>query len=174
VALRNLLITRTGTDSPHSSLQLEENPAKTGFLQKGSLVVKICDFGMAITEEEMKNRKKILENIQNENSFQLNWAEKNKKQKLSRILSEKYFAAKNSSKTTENSVRSRDTLNYEDYLAVRWCAPEILESRDYSGASDVFSFGVVLWEIFTFGASRKKKKIFLEFCFFFFFFLVYK
>ena len=38
-------------------------------------------------------------------------------------------------------------------LPVRWMAPETIQytSRKFSAASDVWAFGVVLWEIFTFG-----------------------
>eukprot|EP01117_Protostelium_nocturnum_P017939 TRINITY_DN7390_c0_g1_i1.p1 TRINITY_DN7390_c0_g1~~TRINITY_DN7390_c0_g1_i1.p1 ORF type:complete len:775 (-),score=140.96 TRINITY_DN7390_c0_g1_i1:1197-3521(-) len=35
--------------------------------------------------------------------------------------------------------------------AVRWASPEVLESREYSHSSDVWSFGVVLYEIFNQG-----------------------
>ena len=35
--------------------------------------------------------------------------------------------------------------------AASWSAPEALEREMYTAASDVFSFGVVLWELFTLG-----------------------
>merc|ERR1712048_1554483 len=38
-------------------------------------------------------------------------------------------------------------------LPVRWMAPESISSGTYSGASDVWSFGVVLWEVFSFGSQ---------------------
>ena len=32
---------------------------------------------------------------------------------------------------------------------VQWCAPEVLRSQSYNEKSDVWSFGVVLWELAT-------------------------
>jgi serine/threonine protein kinase len=37
-------------------------------------------------------------------------------------------------------------------LPVKWTAPEVLEFEKYTLASDVWSFGVVMWEIFSFGS----------------------
>jgi len=36
-------------------------------------------------------------------------------------------------------------------IPVKWCSPEVLEYGRYSSKSDVWSFGVVLWEMFSFG-----------------------
>jgi len=36
-------------------------------------------------------------------------------------------------------------------LPVKWCAPEVLRYGEYSTKSDVWSFGIVAWEIFSFG-----------------------
>eukprot|EP01119_Soliformovum_irregulare_P016450 TRINITY_DN4756_c0_g2_i2.p1 TRINITY_DN4756_c0_g2~~TRINITY_DN4756_c0_g2_i2.p1 ORF type:complete len:162 (-),score=36.88 TRINITY_DN4756_c0_g2_i2:129-614(-) len=33
------------------------------------------------------------------------------------------------------------------HVPVRWCAPEVFTKHEFSKASDVWSFGVVMWEI---------------------------
>ena len=42
-------------------------------------------------------------------------------------------------------------------LPLRWLAPEVVRHSKFSVYSDIWSYGVVLWEVFTFGAQPYDK-----------------
>lgn len=52
-----------------------------------------------------------------------------------------------------SKTRSGDTKTHSNRpaLPIRWMAPESLEFHVYSHETDVFAFGIVLWEIATLG-----------------------
>ena len=46
----------------------------------------------------------------------------------------------------KNNIRKR---NRNAFGEVNWTAPEVLRGAKYSEKSDIFSFGVIMWEIWT-------------------------
>ena len=54
------------------------------------------------------------------------------------------------------AIKSSQTGEGCDYLPIRWAAPEAIFDRQFSSASDIWSFGITLWEIFTFGEKPFK------------------
>ncbi|CAN0276359.1 unnamed protein product [Ectocarpus sp. 8 AP-2014] len=60
-----------------------------------------------------------------------------------------------SSRWTQNTERSTGLATYTTnpgpsaHISFAWTAPEVLESKETSKASDVYSFGMVAWEVLT-------------------------
>ena len=50
-------------------------------------------------------------------------------------------------------VLNKDEEKNDPLLPIRWSAPESLLNNQFSSASDVWSFGIVLYELFTYGGN---------------------
>eukprot|EP01114_Cavostelium_apophysatum_P019564 TRINITY_DN6343_c0_g1_i1.p1 TRINITY_DN6343_c0_g1~~TRINITY_DN6343_c0_g1_i1.p1 ORF type:complete len:1142 (+),score=267.22 TRINITY_DN6343_c0_g1_i1:516-3941(+) len=62
--------------------------------------------------------------------------------------------AKNTSKKKSNNAdETIYVLGKKAAIPVKWSAPEVIEERVYTSKSDVWSFGIVMWEILSFGAQ---------------------
>jgi serine/threonine protein kinase len=47
----------------------------------------------------------------------------------------------------------RSEFNPSMKLPIAWCAPECINFLRFTSASDVWAYGVTLWEMFTFGQT---------------------
>ncbi|KAK6732684.1 hypothetical protein RB195_016825 [Necator americanus] len=57
------------------------------------------------------------------------------------------------SRELSNRAKKYRMKDMRQRLPIRWLAPEVLSSGTYSKKSDVFSFGILLWEIYMDGES---------------------
>ena len=66
---------------------------------------------------------------------------------------------------------ARDLLDENYYVAhagrvpVKWCAPEVINYMKYTVASDVWSYGCVLYEIWSLGHKPYTEQTNAEVCF---------
>ena len=54
-------------------------------------------------------------------------------------------------------VTTTDKKQNEQLMPIRWMAPESIVDGRYSHKTDVWAFGIVLWEVFSFGATPYPK-----------------
>ncbi|KAI1304661.1 Megakaryocyte-associated tyrosine-protein kinase [Halotydeus destructor] len=50
------------------------------------------------------------------------------------------------------AAKSSRIIDNDDIIPFRWSAPEVISDQEYSAASDTWAFGVLMWEVFEFGA----------------------
>lgn len=55
---------------------------------------------------------------------------------------------------------------YVNGLPIRWFAPEVLTDHAFSTASDIWAFGVTVWEIITLGSCPVHASMIIFYCFY--------
>ena len=60
------------------------------------------------------------------------------------------------SERRQNHISDINSL-LKNKIAIKWTAPEALESREYSYASEIWSFGITLWEMWSYGRVPYRK-----------------
>eukprot|EP00050_Salpingoeca_kvevrii_P001198 m.164780 g.164780 ORF g.164780 m.164780 type:complete len:1438 (+) comp10319_c0_seq1:179-4492(+) len=56
----------------------------------------------------------------------------------------------------DSEAMAKSKANSQERIPIRWTSPEAIKDKAWSSASDVWSFGVVLWEMFTYAEHPYK------------------
>ncbi|XP_075164435.1 tie-like receptor tyrosine kinase [Haematobia irritans] len=116
-------------------------------------VCKICDFGMSIDLDAERKRKELEKNCANEimrsnfNKFKFDFGGK---------FIMNHWPAGTTQKDggcSEKKSHGQDTIGKRPALPIRWMAPESLQYNVFSMETDIWAFGIVLWEIATLGST---------------------
>lgn len=103
-------------------------------------ICKICDFGMSIDLDKLKTAQghmKIPRVSTYQNKFKFD-------------MTARVFGGLKNYATSKARGNSETNKN-RPALPIRWMAPEALQYHVYNVETDVFAFGIVLWELATLG-----------------------
>jgi serine/threonine protein kinase len=107
-------------------------------------VCKICDFGMSID---------LNKTSATQNHLKIPRVSGYHESKFKFDMTTKVFGGLKKIRSNNSNPKERPAL------PIRWMSPEALQYHVYSVESDIFAFGIVVWEIATLG----EKKILLNF-----------